>query len=139
MAIKDVMVTRAYAPQRLEDLHYIPRTTAPGRAIRTAGAIVLGKTNCDELPWIVERELGLRPVRNPRAKGARSRWSSGGSAAAGRCWTVCGARSDTVARSGKPAAILRVCRMMPTYGRVSRYGLSLRVVRLITSARSPRR
>lgn len=128
MAIKDVISTRGVrttcASKILEN--YVPAYDATAvERLEKAGALLLGKTNCDEFAMGGSNEnSAYGPVRNPVAPDRVPGGSSGGSAAAVAAGlAVAALGTDTGGSIRQPGAFCGIPGLMPTYGRVSRYGL----------------
>ena len=128
MGIKDVLAMQG-APATAGSLilkGYRPPYDATAVArLEAAGAVLLGKLNCDEFAMGSSNEnSAYGPVLNPKALDRVPGGSSGGSAAAVAAnFAVATLGTDTGGSIRQPAAFCGVVGVLPTYGRVSRYGL----------------
>jgi len=128
VGIKDVVVmqgTSATAGSLILKGYKPPYDATAVKKLEAAGAVLLGKLNCDEFAMGSSNEnSAYGPVLNPRALDRVPGGSSGGSAAAVAAdFAVAALGTDTGGSIRQPAAFCGVVGVLPTYGRVSRYGL----------------
>lgn len=136
LAHKDIFVTRDFATtagSRMLKGYHSPFDATVVRKLADAGAVTLGKVNCDEFAMGSSNEntaiapVGsetIQPVRNPWDTARIPGGSSGGSAAVVAARLAPAATgTDTGGSIRQPAAFCGITGIKPTYGRASRYGM----------------
>ncbi len=126
--VKDAICTedvRSTASATILDNYIPPYEATVIRKIIDAGAVLVGKQNCDAFGHGASNENSMYgPVRNPHDITKVAGGSSGGSAAAvadGQCLFSIG--EDTGGSIRQPASLCGIAGLRPSYGRNSRHGI----------------
>jgi len=128
LAHKDIFVTRDFATtagSRMLKGYRSPFDATVVARLADAGAVTLGKLNCDEFAMgSANQNSAYGPVKNPWDTAHVPGGSSGGSAAAVAArLTPAATGTDTGGSIRQPASFCGVTGIKPTYGRASRYGM----------------
>jgi aspartyl-tRNA(Asn)/glutamyl-tRNA(Gln) amidotransferase subunit A len=128
MAHKDIFVTQDFpstAGSRMLEGYRSPFDATVVARLATAGAVTLGKLNCDEFAMGSSNEnSAFHPVKNPWDTSRIPGGSSGGSAVAVAARLAPATTgTDTGGSIRQPASFCGITGIKPTYGRASRYGM----------------
>lgn len=128
LAHKDIFVTQGFpttAGSKMLAGYQSPFDATVVSQLAAAGAVTLGKLNCDEFAMGSGNDnSAYAPVHNPWDTARVPGGSSGGSAAAVAARLVPAATgTDTGGSIRQPASFTGITGIKPTYGRCSRYGM----------------
>jgi len=128
LAHKDIFVTKDFvttAGSKMLSGYQSPFDATVVARLAQAGAVTLGKLNCDEFAMGSANEnSAYGPVKNPWDTTRTPGGSSGGSAAAVAArMTPAATGTDTGGSIRQPSAFCGVTGIKPTYGRASRHGM----------------
>lgn len=128
ISIKDVLCHKGHKVTAASDIlgsYTAPYTATAIQRLLDAGAIIIGRTNCDEFAMGSTCEHSrYGPALNGRDPSRVPGGSSGGAAVSvERDTCMIGIGSDTGGSVRQPAAFCGIYGMKPSYGRISRYGL----------------
>jgi aspartyl-tRNA(Asn)/glutamyl-tRNA(Gln) amidotransferase subunit A len=128
IAHKDIFVTRDFAStagSKMLQNYRSPFDATVVANLAKAGAVTLGKLNCDEFAMGSSNEnSAFKPALNPWDRSRIPGGSSGGSAVAVAARLAPAATgTDTGGSIRQPASLCGITGIKPTYGRASRWGM----------------